>query len=92
MWLITYDIINDKRRTQVAKTLERWGMRVQGSVFECHLNPPEQRTLRGELVALIDPQADSIRWYFVCVPCQRRGQFQGHFADQRPDEGFYLVE
>ena len=35
--VVAYDIIDDKRRNRVAKTMEDYGTRVQYSVFECVL-------------------------------------------------------
>lgn len=37
LYLISYDIAVDKRRTKIAKLLEGFGQRVQYSVFECDL-------------------------------------------------------
>lgn len=38
LWLICYDVKDDKRRTQLAKLLEQHCERVQYSVFECPLD------------------------------------------------------
>ena len=77
LWAVSYDISDDKRRRQVAKVLKDHGERVQGSVFECHLNKSQQAGLRTRLTELIDPQADSIRWYPVCVWCRQRVIWKG---------------
>ncbi len=36
--LLAYDITNDKRLRQVARTCEEYRVRVQYSVFECRLD------------------------------------------------------
>ncbi|RRR66819.1 MAG: CRISPR-associated endonuclease Cas2 [Candidatus Viridilinea halotolerans] len=61
--IISYDIVNDKRRTKVMKFLKGYGTRVQYSVFECQLNPIELTKLSRQLLALIDRNTDSIRCY-----------------------------
>lgn len=38
MYVISYDISNDKIRTKIAKELENYGRRVQFSVFECRIS------------------------------------------------------
>ncbi|RUT02260.1 hypothetical protein DSM106972_063350 [Dulcicalothrix desertica PCC 7102] len=38
LWLVCYDVSNDKRRTKLAKLIERNCQRVQYSVFECPLH------------------------------------------------------
>lgn len=64
LYLITYDIADDRRREDVATLLSGYGPRVQLSVFECDLRSRrEAASLRGKLRALIDPIEDQIRIY-----------------------------
>ncbi len=68
--LVTYDVSTvDKegaRRLQkVAKTCLNYGQRVQNSVFECLVDNEHWLKLRQELVGLIDPDVDSLRFYFL---------------------------
>jgi len=37
VWVICYDVVEDKRRNQVFKALQGFGQNVQYSVFECEL-------------------------------------------------------
>jgi CRISPR-associated protein Cas2 len=41
VFLVSYDIPDDKRRNRVFKLLTGWGDHVQYSVFCCQLNPRE---------------------------------------------------
>ncbi len=66
--LITYDVntenaMGKKRLRKVAKRCVDYGIRVQNSVFECVLNAAEFRKLKHELLSLIDPEKDSLRFY-----------------------------
>lgn len=61
--IISYDIVEDKRRTKVMKLLKGYGTRVQYSVFECQLGGAELAKLSLELRALIDLNTDSVRCY-----------------------------
>ena len=47
--LIAYDISDPKRLRRVAKTLERYGIRIEKSVFTCDLAPAKITKLCGEL-------------------------------------------
>lgn len=47
--VISYDISDDKRRCEVAKTMEGYGYRVQYSVFECDLTGQQMKTLKKAL-------------------------------------------
>ena len=40
-------------------------MRVQNSVFECEVTPAQFVTLKNELMAIFDPDEDSLRFYFL---------------------------
>lgn len=61
--LISYDIVDNKRRTRVMQLLKGYGTRVQRSVFECHLDPAAHAILGRELRDLIDQDTDSVRCY-----------------------------
>jgi CRISPR-associated protein Cas2 len=75
--VVSYDIADDKRRTRVAKALEGYGTRVQYSVFEVNLPPARIDELRQELAAIMDAQADSIRYYALCAACYERIEVVG---------------
>ena len=70
MVLVTYDVATANREGQrrlqkVAKTCLNFGQRVQNSVFECAVSMEQFVRLKGELVDLIDPATDSLRFYFL---------------------------
>lgn len=49
IYIIAYDIADNKRRLCVAKTLESWGYRIQESVFQLRLDTPTLARLRARL-------------------------------------------
>lgn len=68
MMLITYDVDfstqkGAKRLRKVAKLCERYGVRVQNSVFEMLIDPAQLAAIKAELEQIIDPQNDSVRFY-----------------------------
>ena len=80
--LVTYDVstVTDagKRRLRaVAKACEGRGQRVQNSVFEMKLDPAGWAGLRAELLALIDPATDSLRFYRLGRNWQGRVEHHG---------------
>lgn len=77
-YIVTYDIPDDRRRTRVAKILEDYGDRVQYSVFELLLDGPQRlASLRRRLLKTINPEADSVRIYFLCASCRPRAEIMG---------------
>ncbi len=70
MVLITYDVNTvsnegKKRLRQVAKECVNYGHRVQNSVFECEMDWAKCRQVKEILTELINPQEDSLRFYYL---------------------------
>ena len=68
--LITYDVNTQdapgrKRLRQIAKQCVNYGQRVQNSVFECLLDPAQCRLLQAKLCKIMDPEKDSLRFYYL---------------------------
>lgn len=62
--LIVYDIIDNKKRTKLAKFLQGYGTRVQKSAFEAHLTRAQYEKLTRELPKFCGEE-DSIRTYKI---------------------------
>lgn len=71
LYVITYDIPDDRRRLRVANYLEGYGSRVQKSVFEVYLEPADYARLRGRLERLVKANEDSLRIYRLCSGCRQ---------------------
>lgn len=68
MLVVTYDVdtsdtAGQKRLRKVAKICERYGMRIQNSVFEVLVDAAQLVTLKSELEKVIDIAQDSVRFY-----------------------------
>jgi CRISPR-associated protein Cas2 len=70
--VVSYDIVDDGRRTKVCNTLKDFGTRVQYSVFECELDAAALKRLGDRLGRLIEKNEDSVRFYFLCQACLPR--------------------
>jgi len=82
MVLITYDVNTEtavarKRLRHVAKACENRGQRVQNSVFECLVDPAQWVELRAKLINIVDPETDSLRFYFLGSNWKRRVEHFG---------------
>lgn len=80
--LVTYDVNTleeggKKRLRRVAKACEDWGQRVQFSVFEIEVDPAQWTKLRARLEAIIAPEHDSLRYYFLGANWTRRVEHVG---------------
>jgi len=79
--LISYDVATkengQKRLRRVAKACQNYGQRVQYSVFECIVDPAQWTLLRQKLLDEIDPELDSLRFYFLGANWKRRVEHVG---------------
>lgn len=94
MVLVTYDVNlthgNGVRRLRrVAKSCRDYGQRVQYSVFEIEVDPAQWTMLRAQLETIIDPEHDSLRYYFLGTNWRRRVEHVG--AKPTPDLGGTLI-
>ena len=68
-YVISYDIPEDRRRSQLAKVLKGFGTRVQYSVFEAHLTRSQFEQMKQAVNSVIDPDKDAVRYYSLCRAC-----------------------
>ena len=95
MVLITYDVSvttdSGKRRLRrVAKQCVNHGQRVQNSVFECLLDPAQFAELKHRLESIINPETDSLRYYFLGNNWKNRVEHVGAKSGYDP-EGILMI-
>ena len=70
VYVVCYDVTNDKVRNKIAKILLKYGNRVQFSVFEVMLKSQDElKVLVGKLQAVADEHTN-IRLYRLCENCR----------------------
>jgi len=89
LYVVAYDISDDRRRTKVHKILSGFGEWTQYSVFECHLTPKEWLLLRSRLEEHLKPAEDSVRFYPLCSRCESRVETVGSEPPQ--ERKVYIV-
>jgi len=75
--VVSYDVSTEnpagqKRLRRVAKACQDYGQRVQYSVFECIVDPAQWTFLKRRLIGEIDPERDSLRFYYLGSNWKRR--------------------
>lgn len=80
--LISYDVCTEtkegrRRLRHVAKICEDYGQRVQFSVFECLMDPAQWLIMRKKLEREIDPESDSLRYYYLGSNWKRKVEHIG---------------
>lgn len=69
MTVVAYDIANDIRRDKTVKLLEKYGQRINYSVFECMLTRQQRKELQQNIEEIINEKEDQIVLYNICVDC-----------------------
>ena len=70
--IVSYDIVETKMRTKLAKALLNYGKRVQYSVFECELEAAKIEEMKQRILEFVDLEQDSLRIYRLCQTCNRQ--------------------
>ena len=88
LMLISYDVAtNDdtgqKRLRRVARACKDYGQRVQYSVFECIIDPAQWTMLKQRLISEIEPEKDSLRFYYLGSNWKHRVE---HVGAKKPFE------
>jgi CRISPR-associated protein Cas2 len=73
--VVAYDIEDDRARNKTAKHLERYGSRVNYSVFECLFTPAQYEKTRGFISKMINNRTDRVVLYRVCVDCYTKTEY-----------------
>jgi CRISPR-associated protein Cas2 len=82
MVLVSYDVSTvtpegRRRLQQMAKACKDFGQRVQYSVFECEVDPAQWERLKARLTRILEPQEDSLRFYYLGSNWERRVEHIG---------------
>lgn len=93
--LITYDVNTEdaagrKRLRQIAKQCVNYGQRVQNSVFECLLDTAQCRSLQAKLCKIMDPEKDSLRFYYLGTRYENKIEHFGAKVSYDP-EGVLII-
>ena len=94
MVLVSYDVSTSdpggqKRLNRVAKACKDFGQRVQYSVFECIVDPAQWTMLKDRLTGEINPEKDSLRFYYLGSNWRRRVEHVG--AKEGIDQEGFLI-
>lgn len=61
--LVIYDVVDNKKRYRVAKTMKGYGEWVQRSAFECHLTLRQYEKMIQDIIPYFDFEQDLLRIY-----------------------------
>ena len=88
LFLVAYDVNTETKEGQarlrkVAKYCEKYGQRVQNSVFECVLDASQYVKFKSDISKIIDPVVDGLRIYNL------GNHYRGHIETIGSDKIIY---
>lgn len=86
--VIAYDVEDDKKRRNVVKLLQPWGVRVNKSVFECFVSDVELKKIKAKLKKVVKKWEDVILFYPLCRDCIDK---RDSFGREAPDHSVVKV-
>jgi len=89
LYVIAYDIPDDKRRTKVHKLLKGFGQWTEFSLFECFLTRKELLLMRAKLNQHLNANTDRVRIYTICDNCLDKIETVG--IPEAREETVYLI-
>ena len=95
MVLVTYDVNTEdaggrRRLRQIAKQCVNYGQRVQNSVFECLVDAAQCKQLQQKLLAIMDAEKDSLRFYYLGNRYETRIEHFGIKAGYAPEQALIV--
>ncbi len=89
--VVCYDVVDDKKRTRLAKIMVNYGRRVQKSVFECELDDRMFLRMKDAVEKVIDWEEDSVRYYVLCKNCKGNVTVSGTGVLREEEEEVIVV-
>jgi len=90
LYVVSYDIPDDRRRTRVHSALTGFGVWVQYSVFECFLDRKQRLLMEARLLKEIHQREDTVRIYGLCGTCTSKVDILGR-GEKPQEEHIYLL-
>jgi len=88
LYLIAYDISNNKRRNRISDKLSEYGERVNLSVFECMLTPVRLKEVIEFLDENIKRKTDTVKIYYICKSCYAKSISMGKQKEEQDTTRF----
>ena len=75
LWVIAYDIADNKRRRRIVKIIKKWDKRANFSVFECMLTEAQLMHVKTTIPKILDATEDKVIFYPICLNCYSKTEY-----------------
>ncbi|MEA3403931.1 MAG: CRISPR-associated endonuclease Cas2 [Armatimonadota bacterium] len=89
LYVVAYDVPDDRRRARLAASLQNFMPRVQYSLFEGPLTDVLIKRVRHRIDEICDPHEDAVRIYRLCSQCEEMIEAIG--GKPPPDRASFVI-
>lgn len=90
-YLVITDIADPRRLRKAARICERWGERVQKSVYLMDLDTEDLKHLQTAMVKILHDSEDSARYYTLCGMDIARSSGEGLGRGLQPGVSHWII-
>ena len=90
LYIVCYDIADERRRTRVAGTLLDFGRRLEESVFAVNLDEELTMRMKARLRREIEETEDTVHLFPLCAACAGKMEVMGR-GEKPEDQPFYVI-
>ncbi len=90
-YLVVTDIADPRRLRKAARVCERWGERMQNSVYLMELDTVDLKHLQTAMVKIFHASEDSARYYALCGSDIARSSGEGLGRGLRPNASHWII-
>ena len=90
-FVVSYDVVDDKRRNKLCNKLKDFGEHVQYSVFEADLSSELFEKMLKEIKKIIDGKEDNVRIYSLCNSCRKKITYLGRANPSSNEKDVIIV-
>ncbi|WP_419780208.1 CRISPR-associated endonuclease Cas2 [Maridesulfovibrio sp.] len=93
IYIVTYDIEDDKIRSKLSKVLKGVGQRVQKSVFECELSKRQLKILQKQIGRMLPKSGEdsNVRIYPLCMKCHKKASGVGRVTQSIYSKHYIVI-
>lgn len=90
-YLVVTDIADPRRLRRAAQVCERWGERVQESVYLMELDAGDLLRLQADMIKIMHGSEDSVRYYALCGMDIARSSGEGLGSGLNPVSSHWII-
>jgi CRISPR-associated protein Cas2 len=91
IYLYSYDVSSSRRRNKISRVLERYGCRIQKSVFQCDISAEDAAAIKKAVLRYLNNDEDSLLVYPICAKDAQKAEGYGTLPPEPCKSAAYVV-